>query len=300
MIGAGGYLGHLVEAIFRGKGGSHPLAFLEAYADEGGIHKQAELFCFGGLVGPADDWLNIQTEWRKALVAYGLDPDIVSFHMTDCVSGHGHFEGMPREDRAALVERLVGIISTGHCFCRYLEIYRGKPEERIGLLAWPAVDSYSFALLPFCRLISEAARAFIGDEEKIAFFFDQQKEWAATGTGLFNKLKALGTPGVRRFGTITYGSSLELMPLQAADLVTWELKHESERHRTDLRREPRRSYVRLQSTGRVDWYEWRRENLDEMITAFLNKSLDKGTLPVRTGRPGSSIEQLPFTTQGSG
>ena len=205
------------------------MVVLQGYIDETGIHDDAELFSFGALVAPADDWLSIQKPWKAAMSRAGLDPEVIPFHMTDCASGRGQFAAIPREARSTLVDDLVSILVSAQCFGRSIVIRRGKPSERSGLLSWPAVDPYQWAFPPCIKLICEAAVAFLGAEEQIAFFFDIQKEWQSVGQKIFRHIREGGLPYSRRLGSITYGKSLSLIPLQAADLMTWELAHESAR-----------------------------------------------------------------------
>lgn len=300
MIAPGEDLGHLVELLFRGKGGTRPLAFLEAYGDETGLHDRAELFCFGGLVGPADDWLAMQKLWKTAMSRAGLDPEKVAFHMTDCVGaeGFGAFRDIPYETRTALIDELVSILVSAQCFGRSIEINRGKPDSRVTLSNWPAVDPYQWAFSPFLKLICESAEAFLDAEEEISFIFDLQKEWHSVGQTLYAQTKEAGFSYSRRLGPIAYGSGLRFIPLQAADLVTWELSHESARVINKTRPQPRRTYSRLENTGRIDRYEWREDNLNQHVDSvrqMWRETYGEGVIPVRVGRPGSPIklERLP-------
>jgi hypothetical protein len=277
------------------------LAFLEAYADETGIHNEAERFCFGGLVGPVDDWLSIEKPWKVAMSKAGLDPEKVAFHMTDCVSGGRAFRSIPREARTVLVDDLVSILASAQCFGRLIAIQRGKPETRVGLPKWPAADPYLWAFPACLRLICEAAVAFIDAEEKIAFVFDHQTEWQSVGLKVFGHLSEGDLPYSRRLGSITYRKSLAAVPLQAADLITWEMSHESARVIEMVNPQPRRTYLRLENTGRIARYELLEENLLQLVgkvEEIWRKLFGEGVVPVRIGRPGSPATLQKFQPAG--
>jgi hypothetical protein len=82
---------------------------LEAYFDESGSSlDQRPILVLGGYIAPTEQWLSFSGKWDRVLNNYNL----THFHATELPNKHSKlFRHLSKENRKALVEELVSVIS---------------------------------------------------------------------------------------------------------------------------------------------------------------------------------------------
>jgi len=235
-----------------------------AYCDESGIHDESKTFVLAGLVGTPADWTNLADAWTKSL----SDREARMFHASDCAGGRRDFAGWPKERREdlwkSLVESIVGTGLVGYG----VAIARGNPQERTGPVAGelknPYVVAFGDCVLGLCRL---AVRLGLHDPQQVEFVFDRHSEWSNKAKALAVAMKAdpelLGSR-VRRVGEINFEPSVDFPGLQAADLLSYEIRKHIENR--DLGIPTRRSLDRLCGGRRVEVTELDRGKLEWLAT----------------------------------
>src|SRR5579862_1071033 len=85
---------------------SRSLAVVRAYVDESADEKKRFAYAVAGLVGTEDAWLGLELLWQDR--TSGLRE---AFHMNECETFHGQFEGWDVPRKTALISDLVRIIN---------------------------------------------------------------------------------------------------------------------------------------------------------------------------------------------
>jgi Protein of unknown function (DUF3800) len=190
---------------------------LRAYCDES--YTQDCDFVVAGYVAPAAEWLKLEGPWQEALRETGLS----EFKMRNCEMGQGEFKD--RTDRPDLQRRFIALIKSidvlGYAVRIDLRTYKEVRKQ-----LEPEVHPKYFAawLQAFSTQVSFLATFARPYEEPIAFVFDEQHEYARRAHDLYNQLKQGEVfQGYARLGAITFDDSKRLVPLQAADMLAYEV-----------------------------------------------------------------------------
>lgn len=73
-----------------------------AYGDESRDETGKRVYAVSGVFGRDSDWKSLSRAWKRKLKG-------LTFHASDCLSGHGEFEHLNEEERRILYRDLVGI-----------------------------------------------------------------------------------------------------------------------------------------------------------------------------------------------
>lgn len=215
------------------------MLYLTAYFDESGDADDPTRHFVGmaGFLAPADSWKQVESEWESivnspqfALTEY--------FHMKDFAHGTGQFKGWDKSRKDELHKALIGVLVRAEVVpvgtIVHLESYKKLTPEQQSAFKSPYVlcvqECIQFA----------AIKGFLPLPEKVAMVFArQERHGAVTARGednpdqagdiekLFYVIKKNAHLGQWMGG---YGSSTpqESIPLQAADMLAWELTKEFE------------------------------------------------------------------------
>jgi hypothetical protein len=172
-----------------------------------------------GLVASDEGWVRFEPAWRGVLDAYELP----YFHATDCEQGRRIFkdrELWPRPRRAALVAELLGVIALAGPrivgAVMSLDAWRAlsKDDRSLFLNAW-------FPCMQEC--VRLAAAIAVTEQAACELVFSQQEEFAGRAAGLWDVLRRSHIPGIEHVRGYRMADMRDSLPLQAADLVAYEL-----------------------------------------------------------------------------
>lgn len=280
----------LLDTVFLGCKGLRVLISLACYGDESGIHDGAPVFVMAGWVAPQDEWTVFDQRWRATLRNAGV-PSNKGYHATDCESGYGLFAGWSVDKRTALTIALIDIIRSTNTVGSGVIINRVVPTNASAGARWFSIEPYTAAIPLFLTLMTQKASMFLDAAARIAFVLDRQKDYAASSVANFNAMRDDPISGLNpiqeRAGTLVFGDSVEHTPLQAADLLAFELRKEYEATRDANPRPERRSLVRLKSGNQISQMDITDEaaGLDFLLR---HTYVRKGGINIRLGRkPGS-------------
>lgn len=238
---------------------------LEAYNDES--YEPHRDFVIGAYVAPALEWLKLEAPWRQTLSDAGLR----EFRARDCEQGDNEFRD--RRDRRELQERFIGLIGSVdvvgfavridlHAYEAFYERVKASlPREKHRYFeAYPKVFEMQL------QFVLEFAADKHPTAERINFVFDEQDEFAGRAADLYAMHRTNPALAHRdRLGAMTHGVSSDLVPLQAADVLAYEV-HRQFRDGTPAPDKVRWQSVRLSEGGRISI-----ANLDEKeIAAWAN------------------------------
>jgi len=200
------------------------LTVLRAYMDESGIHGGSSICAIAGLVGTESEWETLERRWRRAVEEEGISV----FHMAEFESRLGEFEEWSDTRRRLFLSKLVETIKARDIHCLGSALVRADydrltEDEKIWMTHGNAEYPY-FLCFQHCIVESCHIADGLPAEEKVAFVFDRQQEFAAEATRLYNDLKDQREwPNHERLADIVaFASKRETIPLQVADLAAYE------------------------------------------------------------------------------
>lgn len=192
---------------------------LETYCDDSGTPQHD--FCIGGYLAPAAAWRDFERRWTNALRQANLS----EFHMRDCEQNDGEFKD--RSDRIALQERFIDLIASADVagFAVHIDLRAFLAVQQVfkANMRQGYHKAYLQAFVMELQFILSKASHFPADE-RISFIFDQQDEFIGRATEIYSRArKDRAFPGRERLGPITFADSKYVAPLQAADLLAYEI-----------------------------------------------------------------------------
>lgn len=225
---------------------------LSGYFDESGTHRGSEAVAVAGYLATPENWLAFEEAWKAALAEYRIS----YFHMADFCNGAPPYDSWPAGIKAQRFSRLVGIInqhawlSVGFSIStrRYREIVSAKAKKVGGGIYGLAANCCFMDVADFLRdrhpdawvryIFESGAR---GSGEVLKNF---QMHERRTSSKEHYRLLALSFEDKRCF-----------CPLQAADILAYELYRYLPRHlEIDQRTEPRRELRALQAIPKRWWH----------------------------------------------
>ena len=196
-------------------------ALFVAYLDESGIHDSSPITAVGGFVGHAETWVSFESDWREALGDVG----ITAFHAVDCEQGNGEFMKLPLELRYALANRLARIIAKADL----LGVWRTVINDD-----WHATnfdDEFKQAHpKPFYLCFSGVAQKLVdwaarrADGSRLSLVYSEQQEFQEHIQEIWKAYNDGNRRG--KFSSFEMASYHDCVPLQAADLIAYEMNRD--------------------------------------------------------------------------
>ena len=163
----------------------------------------------GGCVGSFEAWQCFTLDWAKALEMVGIE----MFHMADFEANQGEFRGWGDDQpkRRRLLAHLLDILT------EYVTVYIGA-EARVETPGDPTREIYRKLVID---CLKNAARdvGYRG-EQKMAIVFARHRDFSVEKALAY---KAVVDSFEPIFGPITVDDPLRMCPLQAADIVAYEM-----------------------------------------------------------------------------
>lgn len=207
------------------------IAMLTAYFDDSGTHTSSDAVVVAGVIGNQYQWEAVSKAWAAKLKnpSPGKSP-LTKFHRVDCDNSTGEFSGWSRVATDFLVRELSDIVINSLIWCYGCAISRKDWDELIvGPNRDANGDAEGFALRAcYLQSLQIARKLFAGE---VAFVFDDRPHREAENRFLFDLFRGFGEvpPGLPRPISLTFALASKMLPLQAADLVAWELNRHSRR-----------------------------------------------------------------------
>ena len=248
----------------------HPngwLAMITAYVDDSGTHGGSKIVLVAGLFGTEARLASLERNWRKHLERplCGAKSRLKRFHMADCNASTREFTGWSRTETDYFCHQLQteivesGVSAYGAACSRndWEELITG---EQLALLGDPeGVCIWN----SFVRMIAWAqANTF---DPKMSFVFDSRpaasQRYAKVVFDAFQR--QIENPALTG---ISFLSSYDIVLLQAADLLAWELYQHATNILLNGMRFPRRpQFRRLTSEMNFAAQIVTRDNMERMV-----------------------------------
>ena len=209
---------------------------LTAYMDESGHSVDPALHHAGmaGFVAPASEWEKVEEQWQPILDSFGLK---AGFHMKNFAHFSGEYKGWKEAERRELYGALIGVITkigpvpTGSVVS--VQAFNSLSDGQRAAF----MDPYYLA---FQMCTRGACLQAYGTTEKVAMVYAYQEEFGAikpqevysvdqagTAEKMWHWMKQTTDYGMW-MGSYASSTPNELIPLQAADMLAYELIKEFE------------------------------------------------------------------------
>lgn len=226
---------------------------LTAYFDESGTHDGSNAVAVAGYLSTAENWQRFESEWGQALSDFGVD----FFRMNKFANHAPPFGDWPERKRHARLGRLLTIINRNVLGSAGLVIPRPLYDAVMSDKAKSVCGSpYGLAALCCFTEVAGLLRALNRHDAWVAYVFES----GALGQGEIQKMFARNerSPSDKehfRLLSLRFESKRQFAPLQAADLLAYELYQQGQRQLGMSSRTPR-AYIlsRLSEVPSHWWY----------------------------------------------
>lgn len=231
---------------------------LTAYFDDSGTHGKSEIVLWSGVFGNQQQWARFNKEWSAVL----KEPcpkwgPLKRFHMTECQSSRGEFTGWTRNETDYLVWSLIDIIVQCGLYANGLAVARKHWDAAITGDAVRAFGDAEGYCLRICYVRSLNWARKYTDDVHISYLFDRRPERHFENQRIFDVFKRYSEIELQppHLETIEFVSSYDHLPLQAADLIAWEMYQQAILNLKEgryQRRPNRRQLSKLIKGGRIN------------------------------------------------
>jgi hypothetical protein len=230
-----------------------------SFIDDSGSGGDAQYYVLAGYSATESTWRALWADWRATL---DVSPKLEYFKMSEAESRKGQFLGFSPEQRTQRINQFIDVI-LAHSL---QEASVAIPEKSYREVLYPILHKYHANpyYIAFIAMVSAHAgiNRHSGSREITDFIFDQQDGMQNKALRLYHLTK-LALPD-RQLGRVGYRSDKDTLPLQAADLIAWQI-----RRFLCTSGEPRRDELRRLHSGRVPPFRsiLREKDLQKLVTA---------------------------------
>jgi hypothetical protein len=251
---------HLCRSLF--KSGEDVFGMIVGYFDESGTSAKEPAIGVAGYFGSCSQWDKFNVEWRNMLSEFGLS----EFHRTDIESRHLYVPGWTTKDRNRVVIQAQKIIKE----FTYIGVGNAVIKADFEDVFPPVLKKYYGGPYGYCAFLCVARAKHWHENIKNKDGINWVFEAGAQGVEQFNILmKALYSDlelrQAFRVGTWSFAGK-DILPLQAADTIAYELNKFVHGQIIENRGKPRLSFEDLIRDKDNDYLEfWPRGRLQEYV-----------------------------------
>lgn len=230
------------------------MAFLSAYFDDSGSYPEHSVVVVSGLVASTKQWSDFSKKWNKLLSSERISV----FHMSEFESSKGEFEGWTPERKNPFI---VDLIKTTK---EYARTFMGAlvPTKDFDLVKpkFPNISRTPFQLCADRCILHLSIWIEKSPERKnLSVFFDRGKALAPEMTKLFCEKS-------EPKWNYALADKREEIPLQAADLIAYEVFKYKKNELDGWPRPPRKSILALLKDEKQQWVTETQETIGRYFT----------------------------------
>jgi hypothetical protein len=211
---------------------------LHAYLDDSGTHDSSPVCVVAGYFGTDVQWARFDAQWRFVLQSYGIEEFHASRFWAHCSGANiSEYKELDEEKSSRLIRSLLEVIALSRriypigCSVDMNEWTTLTKEER-AVLTGAAFDDNGKLLtngasnktffLPFLTTIASAL-----DHCKwghlMHFTLDASERYASYARDYYSEVRKLRQGNYLKMGELTFSDSKKAAPIQAADLLAYEV-----------------------------------------------------------------------------
>jgi Protein of unknown function (DUF3800) len=206
---------------------------VKAFADDSGSGGDSPWYVLAGYVSSVQRWIGFDADWRAVLHS---PPPIHFFKSSEAESLKGQFLGATPEERNQKIDALIEVI--GRYAVRAIQVrMRQRDYNEIIKLNVPEQwdDAYFFLMPGFISAVL-AIEKHLGDQQPAEFVLDSSQRLDRQARKLYSQLLTL-PQYAGRVASVVFSDEKDTLPLQAADLLAWQV-----RRAFSVPNEPRRTH----------------------------------------------------------
>jgi hypothetical protein len=195
---------------------------LKAFVDDSGSGGDSPWYVLAGYVGTVEKWDSFGDEWLTVL---NVPPKLEYFKSSEAESlrPEGQWAGIKPAERNARIDSLISVIGRHAERAIYFRVSQKDYNEVIKPYVPTDWDNAYYLL--FMGIVSGfvAMEKHQGTGRPIEFVFDSNERLEKPSLRLYNQ--SLDIPLLRgRVLNVHYESDKDFLPLQAADLLAWQVR----------------------------------------------------------------------------
>lgn len=210
--------------------GTHQaLLMLRAYFDESGHYTDpgVHVIGIGGWCAPLEAWERFEATWIATLRDSEFQiPEGHEFHANSFAQRQGDFKDWPEQRRQNLLARLMGIISRDAGMPIGTVIAKSTYNGASQILESLTNPYYGCLIFSLKNAAEYLDRLQLPEEEQVEIICDEQGQFSSLALRVFQQIREDPTYSEisRRLASIAFAPSCKVVPLQAADLMIYELR----------------------------------------------------------------------------
>lgn len=244
------HIRHLASAAFPFSDKHKYMLMLSAYMDETGHYRDEKQKFVGiaGLIAPKENWETFEEKWKAALKLPYIKLEY--FHMTDYASKKKVYKDWLEVKRQKVLGKLLNVIESAYPIpfgaIIPMNAFRSLSKEHQEYFIDPYFLCFQ-SIIAASTTFLEAMK--IPEEEKIALIFSDQVEFRHRALKMYEDITEVGLFAHRSTPPI-FRDIREIVPLQAADIVAYEMYKEFERRMYRPNDDSRHGFKRLEVMSR--------------------------------------------------
>ena len=193
---------------------------LKAFIDDSGSGGDSPWFVLGGYIGTAEAWDEFDDPWRKVLDG---PPKLKYFKHSEVYGFDTQWGPLSSEQRRQRLHDFIGVIGQHALRAIYIRLKQQDYDEVIKPYVPPMwQNAYYFLFIGFLSA-GASTEKWAGGNRKTEFFFDSNRDVEKPSQKLYSQILRLPQlDGMVE--DIHYEDEKLLLPLQAADLLAWEVR----------------------------------------------------------------------------
>jgi hypothetical protein len=232
------------------------VVILHVYLDDSGTHDTSKAVAVGGAVSTAEGWEQFEAEWKEALDGWGLS----MFHMREFSHKRGQFDNWAWSEESPqrkirfqrlldiINDHVIGTVGTTIPTASFERFFSPKAKAHVG-------GAYGLAATATFMAMGRLAEAAWSSSDP---WFAYVVESGTKGFGQIDKVFQLNEQNPQqkaklRLLSLRFENKRQYLPLQAADVVAYELYQQTPKQLGLVQKPPRLFSLSQLTRKPKDW-----------------------------------------------
>jgi hypothetical protein len=194
---------------------------IQVFVDDGGLDEKSSVLTFSALIGEASKWAEFSDKWDTCLRE---SPSIRYFKMDEAVGKNHEFYGFTEIERDNKLRSLCAVINgvSATEISALLDL-SGHTNSWGKTASRPLSEPYFFPFQTINMEVAYEVGAMGATEQPYEIFFDENVIFGPRAKAWYPVMRAFQDEPVKKLMPIEpfFRSDMDILPLQAADLVAW-------------------------------------------------------------------------------